>query len=323
MDDEKRRLLSLHHEFFPALWFLSLPEMQASWKGIISLQICTGAPVQSSGFLSDWVLPPEICPSWPWPSGSSPSHSDLYFTQHRKGRRRVLDVCWDPAAPPANSVSKMLHPCHWTTLLLPYFILFWVTTDNCSEIQKNRLWCWAATSDRVKTSGPRFCRIKEAVHHSLAELHPKIPLISAKPITQTSFSPCYFAPADSSCLDKGNYTLRDWYFKKEWGPWLNDFWKATFVFKDNVQMIGKGEVGPLSYTRKFDSLGMLLVHLHLRWWGWSTNLSSTTQVLSPKVGESYASVRIDNKSELLFFSKKRNKHSHSFKDTSRLKNNLY
>lgn len=165
-------------------------------------------------------------------------------------------------------------------------ISFWVTTDNCSEIQKKRLWCWAATSDRMKTSGPRFCRIKEAVYHSLAEWHPKIPLILAKPIIQTSFSACYFAPADSSCLDKGNYTLRDWYFKKEWVPWLNNFWKVTFVFKDNVQMIGKWEVGPISSTRKFDSLGMLLVHLHLWWWGLNTNLSSTTQVLSPKVGES-------------------------------------
>lgn len=147
MDDEKSRLLSQQHKFFPALWLLRLLKIHASWRGVISLQICTGAPMKLSGLLlSDWILPPEICPSWPWPSGNRPFHSDLYFTQHKKGRRRVLDVFWDPPAPPASSVSKLLHHCHWTTLLLPYFTFFWVTIDNCSEIQKNRLWCWAATS---------------------------------------------------------------------------------------------------------------------------------------------------------------------------------
>lgn len=153
------------------------------------------------------------------------------------------------------------------------------------------------------------------MYHSLAELYPKIPLILAKPITQTNFSPCYFAPVDSSCLDKRNYSLRDWYFKKEWGPWLNDFWKVLFSktlskWLENEKLV---QLGKVSYTNKFDSWRVLLVHLHLWWWSLSINLSSTTQVLnltsSPKVGESYVSLRIDNKSKLLVFSKKRNKHT--------------
>lgn len=141
---------------------------------------------QLSGLLSDWILPPEICPSWLWPSGSSPFHSDLYFTQHKKAE----EGCWMFAGIHQLPQLTLCPSCYKTTLLLPYFTLFWVPIDNCSEIQKNRLWCWAATSDRVKTSGPRFCGIKEVMYHSLAELHPKIPLILAIPIIQTRFFPC-------------------------------------------------------------------------------------------------------------------------------------
>lgn len=181
-------------------------------------------------------------------------------------------------------------------------ISFYFETDNCSEIQKNRLWCWAATSDRVKSSGPRFCRIKKAVYHSLAELHPKILLILAKPIIQTRFSSLYFATGDSFCLGKGNYKTDilkrsealDWKASEQ----LHLFSKTVSKCLENEKLV---QLGKVSYT-KFDSLGMLLVHLHLWWWGLSTNLSSTTQILRPKIGESYASLIIDSKSKLLFCS---------------------
>lgn len=38
-NDKKKRLISLHHKFFLAPWFLSLSEIQASWKGILSVSV--------------------------------------------------------------------------------------------------------------------------------------------------------------------------------------------------------------------------------------------------------------------------------------------
>lgn len=113
--------------------------------------------------------------------------------------------------------------------------------------------------------GPHFCRIKEAVYHSLVQLHPTIHLILAKLIIQPSFPPQYFVPTDTWFSEistrwatknrwKKNWKLWQllpgqrklcslmksfWYLKMERGFWLNYFWKVRSVLKDNIQIAWK------------------------------------------------------------------------------------
>lgn len=193
----------------------------------------------------------------------------------------------------------LLHHCCWIRSLLPYFISIWVTADNCSEILRSWIWHWA-TSACVKTGGQHFCRIKEAVYHSLVELQPKSLLMLAKLIRQSSFLPRTFSYRHLVFRDLNQMSYKEqreknkkfiWQLlpgqrkfcslrtfsclKKEWGPWLNYFWEAPSNFKDNVQMLGRWEEalevlgGGIKASlqkkeviqKKFDSFWMLLVNI--------------------------------------------------------------
>lgn len=55
------------------------------------------------------------------PLEAAPFHSDLCFPAQKRQKKGFFG---DPPALPANSVSKLLHQCHYTMGLLPYFILF-------------------------------------------------------------------------------------------------------------------------------------------------------------------------------------------------------